>query len=100
MIAPPRHDALKAELTCMGENVGAVALHVLDEQIEGVEKGRAVGLKRARREGKRLGRPPIAPELRERIQEALRAPGRPGVRKIATQFGVNASTVQQISSGL
>jgi DNA invertase Pin-like site-specific DNA recombinase len=58
------------------------------------------GLERARREGKRLGRPPLAPELRKRIQEALRAPGRPGVRKIAAQFGVNASTVQQISSGL
>jgi DNA invertase Pin-like site-specific DNA recombinase len=58
------------------------------------------GLERARRDGKRLGRPPIAPALRERIQEALRAPGRPGVRKIATQFGVNASTVQQISSAM
>ena len=39
-------------------------------------------------------------ETRERIQEALRAPGRPGVRKIAEQFGVNASTVQQISRGV
>ena len=58
------------------------------------------GLERARREGKRLGRPPLALELRKRIQETLRAPGRPGVRKIAAQFGVNASTVQQISSGL
>jgi DNA invertase Pin-like site-specific DNA recombinase len=58
------------------------------------------GLERARRDGKRLGRPPLNPELRERIQEALMAPGRPGVRKIAEQFGVNASTVQQISSGL
>ena len=58
------------------------------------------GLERARREGKRLGRPPLAPKLRERIQEALKAPGRPGVRKIAEQFGVNASTVQQISAGL
>jgi DNA invertase Pin-like site-specific DNA recombinase len=58
------------------------------------------GLERARREGKRLGRPPIAPELRERIQKALKAPGRTGVRKIAAQFGVNASTVQHISSSL
>jgi DNA invertase Pin-like site-specific DNA recombinase len=54
------------------------------------------GLERARREGKRLGRPPIAPNLRERIQEALKAGG--SVRKTAAQFGVNASTVQQISS--
>jgi hypothetical protein len=51
-------------------------------------------------EGKRLGRPPLAPELRKRIPEALKAPGSPGVRKIAAQFGGNASTVQQISSGL
>jgi DNA invertase Pin-like site-specific DNA recombinase len=58
------------------------------------------GLERARRQGKRLGRPPLDPMLRERIQEALKEPGRPGVRKIAEQFGVNASTVQQISSGL
>jgi DNA invertase Pin-like site-specific DNA recombinase len=58
------------------------------------------GLERARRDGKRLGRPPLNPKTRERIQEALMAPGRPGVRKIAAQFGVNASTVQQISSGL
>ena len=63
------------------------------------ERARA-GLERARRDGKRLGRPPLNPKTRERIQEALRAPGRPGVRKIAQQFGVNASTVQQISSGL
>jgi DNA invertase Pin-like site-specific DNA recombinase len=58
------------------------------------------GLERARRDGKRLGRPPLTPKIRERIQEALKAPGRPGVRKIAEQFGVNASTVQAISSGL
>jgi len=58
------------------------------------------GLERARREGKRLGRPPLDSKLRERIQEALRAPGRPGVRKIAEQFGVNPSTVQQISRGI
>ena len=57
------------------------------------------GLNRARSQGKRLGRPPLDPTLRERIQQALRVPGRPGVRKIAEQFGVNASTVQQISSG-
>jgi len=41
------------------------------------------GLKRARSEGKRLGRPP---------------PGRTeGVRRIATRFGVDPSTVQRIS---
>jgi DNA invertase Pin-like site-specific DNA recombinase len=59
------------------------------------------GLARARREGKRLGRPPTAPKLKERIQEALKAPGRTeGVRKIAERLGVNASTVQAISAEL
>src|SRR5689334_10472871 len=52
------------------------------------------GLARARGEGKRLGRPPIAPALEKRIREALATPGRPGVR---VQFGVNPGTVQRIS---
>jgi hypothetical protein len=47
------------------------------------------GLARARSEGKRLGRPPI--------REALATPGRPGVRVIAKQFGVDPGTVQRIS---
>src|SRR5215510_8293880 len=55
------------------------------------------GLARARGEGKRLGRPPIAPALEKRIREALAAPGRPGVRVIAKRFGVNPGTVQRIS---
>jgi DNA invertase Pin-like site-specific DNA recombinase len=55
------------------------------------------GLKRAKSEGKRLGRPPIPPVLEQRIRTALAKPGRPGVRKIAEQFGVNPSTVQRIS---
>jgi DNA invertase Pin-like site-specific DNA recombinase len=59
------------------------------------------GLQRARKEGKRLGRTPIAPKLKERIQEALAAPGRTeGVRKIAQRMGVNPSTVQTISMEL
>jgi DNA invertase Pin-like site-specific DNA recombinase len=45
------------------------------------------GLARARSEGKRLGRPPIAPELEKRIRKALATPGRPGVRVIAKQNG-------------
>jgi DNA invertase Pin-like site-specific DNA recombinase len=45
---------------------------------------------RAKEEGKRLGRPPIAPEL----GKAIRAEG---VRKIAERFGVNPGTVQRIS---
>ena len=56
------------------------------------------GLLRARREGKRLGRPPVKDALKQRIVAALKAPGRTeGVRKIANRFGVNASTVQAIS---
>jgi DNA invertase Pin-like site-specific DNA recombinase len=56
------------------------------------------GLARARSEGKKLGRPPIAPELEARIRKALYEPGRTdGVRKIAERFGVNPGTVQRIS---
>jgi DNA invertase Pin-like site-specific DNA recombinase len=55
------------------------------------------GLARARSEGKRLGRPPIAPALEKRIREGLATPGRPGIRVIAERFGVNPSTVQRIS---
>jgi DNA invertase Pin-like site-specific DNA recombinase len=55
------------------------------------------GLARAKSEGKRLGRPPIAPALAERIRKALATPGRPGVRVLAKRLGVNVSTVQRIS---
>ena len=56
------------------------------------------GLKRAKAEGKQLGRPRIAPEIEAQILTALKAPGRTdGIRKIAKTFGVNPSTVQRIS---
>ena len=55
------------------------------------------GLARAKSEGKRLGRPTIAPELEAKIKAALAKPNRPGVRKIAEQFGVDPGTVQRIS---
>jgi hypothetical protein len=55
------------------------------------------GLARARSEGKRLGRPRIAPALEKRIREALATPGRPGVRIIAKRFSVDPGTVQRIS---
>jgi DNA invertase Pin-like site-specific DNA recombinase len=58
------------------------------------------GLQRARKEGKRLGRPPLDPKLKERISEALKEPGRAGVRVIAERFGVNPGTVQSISMEL
>jgi len=53
------------------------------------------GLRRARGEGKRLGRPPIDPALAERIREAL-ADGL-SVRKTAAKFNVNPTTVQRVS---
>jgi DNA invertase Pin-like site-specific DNA recombinase len=56
------------------------------------------GLRRAKSEGRRLGRPPIAPALQQRIRDALNKPGRTeGVRKIAARFGVDPGTVQRIS---
>jgi DNA invertase Pin-like site-specific DNA recombinase len=56
------------------------------------------GLRRAKAEGKQLGRPRIAPELEVQIRAALKAPGRTdGVRKIAKRFGVDPGTVQRIS---
>jgi hypothetical protein len=55
------------------------------------------GLKRAKSEGKQLGRPRIAPDMEERIRKALATPGRPGVRVIAKQFGIDPGTVQRIS---
>jgi DNA invertase Pin-like site-specific DNA recombinase len=57
------------------------------------------GLRRAKEEGKQLGRPRLAPDLEKRILDALRARKATGdsVRKIAARFGVAASTVQTIS---
>lgn len=56
------------------------------------------GLRRAKAEGKQLGRPRIAPELEKQILAAWQTPGRTeGVRKIAKRFGVDPGTVQRIS---
>jgi DNA invertase Pin-like site-specific DNA recombinase len=55
------------------------------------------GLARARAVGKRLGRPTIPQAKEDAIRAALSKPGRPGVRKIAAQFGVDPGTVQRIS---
>ena len=61
-----------------------------------VERIRA-GIARARKEGKHLGRPPIAPELEKRIRKARAIPGRPGARVIAKQVGVSFPAVQRVS---
>jgi hypothetical protein len=55
------------------------------------------GIARAKAQGKHCGRPPLAPELAERIREALAVPGRPGIRVIAKQFGVSPMTVQNVA---
>jgi DNA invertase Pin-like site-specific DNA recombinase len=57
------------------------------------------GLRRAKDEGKQLGRPRIAPELEKRIQAALNDRERTGegVRGIAKRFGIDPSTVQRIA---
>jgi DNA invertase Pin-like site-specific DNA recombinase len=52
------------------------------------------GLKRAKDEGKTLGRPTIPESLEERIREARR--GGLSVRKAAAKFGVSPGTVQRI----
>jgi DNA invertase Pin-like site-specific DNA recombinase len=48
-----------------------------------------------RLKGKRLGRPPIADKLAERIRAALA--GGMSVRKTAAKFDVNPSTVQRVA---
>jgi DNA invertase Pin-like site-specific DNA recombinase len=55
------------------------------------------GLARAKSEGKQLGRPPIAPEIKQRIRDALRA--RESMRKIAARLGVSTNTVLKVSRG-
>ena len=54
------------------------------------------GIARAKDAGKHCGRPPIKPELAERIRDAKTVPGRPGIRVIAKQFGVSPMTVQNV----
>jgi len=60
------------------------------------------GIERARKEGKRLGRPTghgkKVAKVYDKIVAALQAPGRTeGVRMIAKRFGVDPATVQSIS---
>jgi DNA invertase Pin-like site-specific DNA recombinase len=57
------------------------------------------GIARAKAGGKHCGRPFIDTKLEGRIRDALAAPGRPGLHKIAKQFGVGTGTVQRIAHG-
>src|SRR3954464_15608371 len=55
------------------------------------------GIARAKAAGKHCGRPFIDTKLEGRIRDALAVPGRPGVHKLAKQFGVGSGTVQRIA---
>jgi DNA invertase Pin-like site-specific DNA recombinase len=55
------------------------------------------GLKRARKDGKRLGRPPIDPAVERKIKAALDK-GDDGMLKIAARYGVGSGTVQRIKA--
>ncbi|GAB5390250.1 MAG: recombinase family protein [Alphaproteobacteria bacterium] len=57
------------------------------------------GLARAKRQGKRLGRPKIAGEKEQLIAHDLRR-GEIGMGKIAKKHGVGVSVVQRIKGGL
>jgi DNA invertase Pin-like site-specific DNA recombinase len=52
------------------------------------------GLARARAQGKRLGRPPVPPEVEQAIRDA-RAEGK-GMLKIGRELGVGTATVQRV----
>jgi DNA invertase Pin-like site-specific DNA recombinase len=72
-------------------NIGLLSDHmrsIIQERVR-------AGLQRAKRQGKRLGRPPIADKLAERIRAALA--GGMSVRKTAAKFDVNPSTVQRVA---
>jgi DNA invertase Pin-like site-specific DNA recombinase len=56
------------------------------------------GIARAEAAGKHCGRPFIDTKLEGRIRAALAAPDRPGLRRIAKQFGVGTGTVQRIAA--
>ena len=55
------------------------------------------GLRRARDEGKVLGRPQDETEVERAILADLRKKDRPGVRVIAAKHGVNVNTVQRVA---
>ena len=52
------------------------------------------GLRRAKAQGKRLGRPRVAAEVEQRIRREL-ASGK-GIRAVARKLGVGVGTVQRV----
>lgn len=57
------------------------------------------GLTRARKEGKRLGRPPMPPHKERAICKALER-GDKGIPEIAAEYGVGSGTVQRIKAAM
>ena len=47
-----------------------------------------------------VGRPRTAPEVEQRIRDALATPARPGFHKIAAEFGVGTGTVRRIAAAV
>jgi DNA invertase Pin-like site-specific DNA recombinase len=54
------------------------------------------GLARARAQGKKLGRPPVAPDVEKAIRKSLAAGN--GILKTAATIGVGSSTVQRVKA--
>ena len=54
------------------------------------------GLARARAQGKKLGRPPVAPDVEKAIRKSLAAGN--GILKTAATVGVGSSTVQRVKA--
>jgi DNA invertase Pin-like site-specific DNA recombinase len=57
------------------------------------------GMRRAKAQGKHIGRPKMDPSKREAIIAALNEPGRAGIRVIAKRFSVSPTTVMGIAHG-
>jgi hypothetical protein len=53
------------------------------------------GTSRGCDQGKHCGRPFIGTKLEERIRQALAAPGRPGVHKLASSLAVGSGTLER-----
>jgi DNA invertase Pin-like site-specific DNA recombinase len=54
------------------------------------------GLRRAKAQGKRLGRPRVSPEVEQRIQRELTKGT--GIRAVARKLGVGVGTVQRVKA--
>lgn len=54
------------------------------------------GLARAKAQGKKLGRPPVAPDVEKAIRKSLAAGN--GILKTAATVGVGSSTVQRVKA--